>query len=81
VRVRFITQEATEIVAEEIDVSQDMLSCKNRFNLKKTKKMKKEYIIGGLALVGVIALFAWYSKPKKNKEGFYGASGCGCGVK
>jgi hypothetical protein len=43
--------------------------------------MKKEYIIGGLALVGVIALFTWYSMPKKNKDGFYNASGCGCGAK
>jgi hypothetical protein len=42
--------------------------------------MKKEYIIGGLALVGVIAVIAWYNQPKKNKEGFYGASGCGCGA-
>jgi hypothetical protein len=45
--------------------------------------MKKEYVIGGLALVGVIALFAFYSQSKKNKEGFYNASGggCGCGAK
>jgi hypothetical protein len=43
--------------------------------------MKKEYIIGGLALVGVIALIAFYTKPKKNKDGFYGASGCGYGAK
>jgi hypothetical protein len=43
--------------------------------------MKKEYIVGGLALVGVLALFAWYSQPKKNKEGFYSATGgCGCGA-
>lgn len=42
--------------------------------------MKKEYIIGGLAIVGVIALLTWYSMPKKNKEGFYNATGgCGCG--
>jgi hypothetical protein len=40
--------------------------------------MKKEYVIGGLALVGIIALFSFYTKPKKNKEGFYSASGCGC---
>ena len=38
--------------------------------------MKKEYIVGGLAIVGVIALFA-YLKPKKktNSEGFYNAVG------
>ena len=43
--------------------------------------MKKEYIIGGLALVGAIALFAWYNKPKKNSEGFFNATGgCGCGA-
>lgn len=43
--------------------------------------MKKEYLIGGLAIVGVIALFAWYSKPKKNSEGFFSATGgCGCGA-
>jgi hypothetical protein len=43
--------------------------------------MNKAYIIGGLAIVGAIALFAWYSKPNKNKEGFYNATGgCGCGA-
>lgn len=42
--------------------------------------MKKEYVIGGLAIIGAIALIAWYNKPKKNSEGFYGASGCGCGA-
>jgi hypothetical protein len=38
--------------------------------------MKKEYIVGGLAIVGAIALFA-YLKPKKklNSDGFYGANG------
>jgi hypothetical protein len=38
--------------------------------------MKKEYIVGGLAIVGAIALFA-YLKPKKrlNSDGFYGADG------
>jgi len=41
--------------------------------------MKKQYLIGGLALLGAIALIALLNKPKKNKEGFYGASGCGCG--
>jgi hypothetical protein len=40
--------------------------------------MKKEYIIGGLALVGGIALVAYLLKPKtprKNSEGFFGANG------
>jgi hypothetical protein len=40
--------------------------------------MKKEYIIGGLALVGGIALVAFLLKPKapkRNSEGFFGASG------
>jgi hypothetical protein len=38
--------------------------------------MKKQYIVGGLAIVGAIALFA-YLKPKKklNSDGFYGADG------
>jgi len=39
--------------------------------------MKKEYIVGGLAIVGAIALFA-YLKPtttKRNSEGFFGANG------
>jgi hypothetical protein len=39
--------------------------------------MKKEYIIGGLAIVGAIALFA-YLKPKtakRNSDGFFGANG------
>ena len=37
--------------------------------------MEKKYIIGGLAIVGVIALIAWYRKPKENSEGFYGMNG------
>lgn len=47
--------------------------------------MKKEYVIGGLAIVGAIALFA-YLKPKTakiNSEGFYNAGGrygLGCRV-
>jgi len=53
--------------------------------LKIKKKMKKEYIVYGfpLIIIGVIGLFAWYSQPKKNKDGFYSASGggCGCGAK
>ena len=39
--------------------------------------MEKKYIIGGLAIVGAIALFA-YLKPtsaKRNSEGFFGANG------
>ena len=44
--------------------------------------MKKEYIVGALALVGVITLIVWYNKPKKNSEGFFSATGgCGCGAK
>jgi hypothetical protein len=41
--------------------------------------MKKSYLVIGLAILGGIAVVAWISKPKKNKEGFYSASGCGCG--
>ena len=38
--------------------------------------MKKEYIIGGLALVGAIALFAYLKpKPKLNSDGFFNATG------
>ena len=40
--------------------------------------MEKKYIIGGLALVGGIALVAFLLKPKtprKNSEGFFGANG------
>ena len=38
--------------------------------------MEKKYIVGGLAIVGAIAIFA-YLKPKKklNSDGFYGADG------
>jgi hypothetical protein len=44
--------------------------------------MNKQYIIGGLAIVGVIALIAYYNKPKKNSDNFYNATGgCGCGAK
>lgn len=38
----------------------------------------KKIIIGGLAIVGAIALFAYLkpkSKPKKNSEGFFNAYG------
>jgi hypothetical protein len=41
--------------------------------------MKKQYIVGALVLVGAISLIAWYQqKPKKNSDGFFNASGCGC---
>ncbi len=38
--------------------------------------MEKKYLVGGLAIVGAIALFM-YLKPKNkaNSEGFYGANG------
>ena len=35
----------------------------------------KKFIIGGLAVVGVIALISYFKKPKKNSEGFFGANG------
>lgn len=41
--------------------------------------MKKQYIVGGLAIVGAIALFT-YLKPKtakRNSDGFFGANGKG----
>ena len=37
--------------------------------------MKKEYVIGGLAILGAIALIAYLNKPKKNSEGFFNATG------
>ena len=38
--------------------------------------MKKEYIIGGLAIVGGLSLLAYLtSKPRRNSEGFFGATG------
>lgn len=37
--------------------------------------MKKEYIIGGLAIVGAIGLVVYLNKPNKNKDGFYSADG------
>lgn len=37
--------------------------------------MEKKYIIGGLAIVGAIAIFAYLKKPKKNSEGFFNATG------
>ena len=42
--------------------------------------MKKEYIIGGLALLGVIGVISYLSKPKRNSEGFFGATGGRTGV-
>jgi hypothetical protein len=41
--------------------------------------MKKEYIIGGLALLGIIGVVSYLRKPKRNSEGFFGASGRGGG--
>jgi hypothetical protein len=45
--------------------------------------MKKGYLVGGLAVVGAIALLMYLKpKPKKNSEGFFSATGgCGCGAK
>jgi hypothetical protein len=43
--------------------------------IKIKKKMKKQYVIGGLVALGALALIAWYKKPKKNKDGFYNAGG------
>ena len=42
--------------------------------------MKKEYIIGGLAIVGGLALVAYLLKPKSpklNSDGFFNAVGSG----
>jgi hypothetical protein len=37
--------------------------------------MKTEYIFGGLALLGVIAIVAYVQKPKRNSDGFFNAKG------
>ena len=38
--------------------------------------MNKGYLVGGLAIVGAIALFAYLKpKPKRNSEGFFNAMG------
>ena len=40
--------------------------------------MKKEYIIGGLALLGAIGVVSYLLKtkaPRRNSEGFYGVTG------
>lgn len=37
--------------------------------------MEKKYIIGGLAILGAIALVAYIRKPKRNSDGFYSADG------
>ena len=40
--------------------------------------MKKEYIIGGLAILGGLSLLAYFkSKPRRNSEGFFEAVGSG----
>ena len=39
--------------------------------------MNKGYVIGGLAVLGAIALISMYKKPKRNSEGFFGAEGEG----
>jgi len=44
--------------------------------------MKTSYLVGGLSVIGVIALLIWHKKPRGNSEGFYSATGdCGCGAK
>jgi hypothetical protein len=43
--------------------------------------MNKGYLVGGLAIVGAIALFAYLRpKPRRNSEGFFGASGMSRGM-
>jgi|694.fasta_scaffold00162_55 hypothetical protein len=43
--------------------------------------MEKKYIVGGLAVVGALALLAWYFTPKKSSDKFLNATGgCGCGA-
>jgi len=46
--------------------------------------MEKKYIVGGLAILGAIALVAYLRKPKRNSEGFFnadgGAYGLGCRI-
>jgi hypothetical protein len=37
--------------------------------------MEKKYIIGGLALVGVVLVYNYFAKPRKNSEGFFSATG------
>ena len=40
--------------------------------------MKKEYIIGGLAILGAFGVVAYLLKqkaPRRNSEGFFGANG------
>jgi len=37
--------------------------------------MKKEYVIGALALVGFVLVYNFVKKPKRNSEGFFGMDG------
>lgn len=37
--------------------------------------MKNKYIIGGVVVLGALALIAWYKKPKRNSDGFFSAGG------
>ena len=39
--------------------------------------MKKEYLVGGLAIIGAIALIAYIRKPKSNSDNFFSADGRG----
>jgi hypothetical protein len=39
--------------------------------------MKKEYIIGAAALVGVVVVYNFLRKPRKNSDGFFSADGFG----
>jgi len=40
-------------------------------------EIKKEYVIGGLAVIGAIGVIAYLNQPKKNSEGFFNAVGGG----
>jgi hypothetical protein len=37
--------------------------------------MKNQYVLGGLAVIGAIALVAYFKKPKRNPDGFFSAAG------
>lgn len=40
--------------------------------------MKKGYLVGGLAIVGAVALFMYLKpKPRRNSDGFFSADGRG----
>jgi len=62
-----------------LQVLEQLITSENNSNNLKLKKMNKGQVIGlvvtGLAVVGGIAVFNYFRKPRVNSEGFFNATG------